>query len=401
MLNFELFDSFDETFSNCYNEERFVFGIPFVPEAAQIVPYDPSDYLSHGNIVNGLICANKVVAGHRIGGIAPASQTFVYRDLEAESSISHWFPDTNIKVATNSLGNEEGANSVAQYWEELGANASTILFIQSIGNSGTANTYADRAHDERVMAIAGARYDMADLISASSYGTESDPRTWPSLTAPGCVYAYTGYKAQPWLEYWELLAEPGNCPPEISGSTEAGIVRAQGTSVSAPIVAAAAALVFEVNPSLKPVEARYILEQTSDNFLPAEDLDGDGVVSKVEYFNQTGWRGGWGFVNATAAVAASHYYGLFGNSIDEAIACSHTGFIENSFWLNPNGECQTQSTPGDKTPINQTETSKANESKLDSDPTNNSAVETPLIQFPIIVGLLVLAHFGQRRKPNN
>jgi subtilisin family serine protease len=90
-------------------------------------------------------------------------------------------------------------------------------------------------------------------VDIAAPGGDCGPGTWTVKDGPGCVQEYrlllTAASVNP------SCAAAHNCPT--------GYARGTGTSFAAPAVAAAAALVFDVNPALNPHQVKAILQRTA------------------------------------------------------------------------------------------------------------------------------------------
>ena len=161
-----------------------------------------------------------------------------------------WAADHGAKVVTNSYGSHVSSTvqSAASYLNSKGG-----LMFNSAMNSATLMT-----QDNPPSMVTVSATDQNDsLASFSNYGTPID------LSAPGVSV---------------MCTTPGG-----------GIGSCSGTSFSAPIAAATAALVWSVKPSLSPSQVESILKST------AQDL---GSTGWDQYY-------GWGRIHAGRAVQAA------------------------------------------------------------------------------------------------
>ncbi|UJF33265.1 S8 family serine peptidase [Paenibacillus hexagrammi] len=199
-------------------------------------PYDDN---GHGTNVAGVIAA---VRNNDIGiaGMAPNTKIMPIKALESDGTGGEaklgegirYAVDHGAKIVVLSLGLNKYSDYLAetvQYAEQHG-----VLLVAAAGNEGTSVKYP--AAYPTVVGVGGATADKhADY--RSNYGPELD------IVAPWEVYTTAlggGYQYQ------------------------------DGTSMAAPQVAAAAALIWAKYPGLAPYQVRNLLEQT------AEDLDADG-----------------------------------------------------------------------------------------------------------------------------
>ena len=144
-----------------------------------------------------------------------------------------------------------------------------IVVCNSAGNYGTQDWYyiAAPADGDSVIAVGAMRPD-GDMASFSSHGPTYDGRIKPEVIARG--------------EDTVGAVRPNTIP----GHPEALYWPLSGTSVAAPLVASAAALVLEAHPDWTPMMVRQALMLTADN---ADTPDN--------------WRG-WGLIDVMAAIGA-------------------------------------------------------------------------------------------------
>lgn len=308
-----------------------------------------SETLGHGSAIAGILCGDGEMSDGEHRGIAFEGQVFVYSGCIVSNSPycqqeMDWDAHHNLRVVTDSTAGHPQVK-----WTMAGMPADAdVLFVQGAGNSGgdgseARTTTHDLQDDPRYLRVAAAFPDRAGVTDFSSRGDKDDPATWPHITAPGCVVS-TAPPGSPVsrVNHVTRVENPPCGYDDLEPWIEDGLrtyAYVAGTSFSGPFAAGVGALMFQVHPDLSAPEARYLLTRTADPFLPAEDLDGDGEVEPEEFWDQHGYKAGYGHVNATAAVAAAHYAALHPNAtLDEAVDCSTTGRAEDgSLVLNPDG----------------------------------------------------------------
>lgn len=120
----------------------------------------------------------------------------------------------------------------------------------------------------------------------------------------------------------------GRIKPEVVARGKANYVakhdgsfgRSSGTSFSAPLVAGAAALVFQAHPNWTPLEVRQALLNTADKADDPDNTYGWGlinVMSAIEYSQKNGScvdTCGHGLCVNDECVCEDGYYGLYCNT---------------------------------------------------------------------------------------
>lgn len=232
-----------------------------------------SDQYGHGTHVTGIIADDGTSTGGQYVGIAPKVNILGLRvsdDLGAATesdvvSAMQWVLDNkgayNIRVINLSMN-----SSVYQSYNvsPLDAAAEILWFngvvvVVSAGNNGSAALYPP-ANDPFVITV-GATDDKATLsmtddvvTTFSAYGLDDLGRPKPDLVAPGKnIIAY--------LPDVNSLTIPNQHPEGVVNST---YFRMSGTSMAAPVVAGAAAILIESNSSLTPDQVKYRLMATAN-----------------------------------------------------------------------------------------------------------------------------------------
>lgn len=256
------------------------------------------DYASHGTHVSGIIAAND--DGHGITGIAPQARILpinVAAVLSSASTYAEFTPplarsirlsaDSGARVINMSLGSlhtELGPGNRAQTPDERDeakghrrlcraidyATDHGALVVVGAGNEGASGNVSSLPADcDRALTV-GAVDSEGRRAYFSSYNDHVD------LTAPGTSILSTVPRSLDW--------------ERIPAYT-----RMDGTSMAAPHVAGAAALLFSAHPdwSAQDVAAR-LTETSSDAGLPGPDVEfGAGIVdAEAALFGREGtWRG--------------------------------------------------------------------------------------------------------------
>ncbi len=235
--------------------------------------HDAADRFGHGTFVAGIIAGNGSQSGNKYIGVAPRADVLNVRvsddqGMSTESDVVNalqWVLDNkgkyNIRVVNLSLN-----SSVAQSYHTSPLDAACeILWINGIvvvvaaGNNGTATLYPP-ANDPFVITV-GTTDDKGTLSTAddvvatfSAYGTTESGFAKPDLVAPG--KAIIG-----------LL--PENDKLNMSATRSANRIdktyfKMSGTSVSAPMVSGAVALLLQDEPNLTPDQVKYRLTATAN-----------------------------------------------------------------------------------------------------------------------------------------
>ncbi|MEW9702327.1 S8 family serine peptidase [Paenibacillus sp. SI8] len=220
---------------------NFVEGVNLLQQGKK-----PTDDNGHGTNVAGVIAAT-MNNDKGIAGIAPNAKIMPIKALEADGTGGEaklgegirYAVDHGAKIVVLSLGLNKYSDYLAdivQYAEDH-----EVLLVAAVGNEGTSVKYP--AAYPTVLAVGGVTADKhADY--RSNFGPELD------LVAPWDVYTTSlggGYQYQ------------------------------DGSSMAAPQVAAAAALVWGKYPGLRAYQVRDLLEQTT------EDLEDEGWDDHTGY----------------------------------------------------------------------------------------------------------------------
>ncbi|MBN1817123.1 MAG: S8 family serine peptidase [Sedimentisphaerales bacterium] len=142
------------------------------------------------------------------------------------------------------------------------------VVVCASGNDGSPNEIVSPACASKAIAV-GSVDKLDNIASYSDGGKELDlvapggdqlgGEHYPEITAPFSTLV----AEDPWLCMY-YLAEM--CYDDWFTAEGGRYIRAVGTSMAAPHVAAAAALILEANPSLTPVQVKELLQSTADDF---------------------------------------------------------------------------------------------------------------------------------------
>ncbi|MGE3518389.1 MAG: S8 family peptidase, partial [Vicinamibacterales bacterium] len=315
-----------------YGNQRVTKFVDFVN--GQTLPYDDH---GHGSHVAGIILGNGYDSNGRHAGIAPDASLVALKVLDGQGrgTIStvlaalDWIEDNgadyNIRVVNLSVG----AAVTQSYWLDpltLAAKRLTdrgIVVVAAAGNLGR-NTEGEQQYGGIVapgnapwVLTVGASstggtvgtYDDT-IASFSSLGpTRGDYLAKPDLVAPGHgIISLAAPGSSLAIEHPELLVGGQSglaSPPYLSLS---------GTSMAAPQVAGAVALMLEANPQLTPNLVKAILQYTAR------------VDDSYNLLQQ-----GAGFMNALGAVRLSEFYAS--NEPNRTMPV-HTTWSQHIIWGN-------------------------------------------------------------------
>lgn len=275
---------------------RIVAAIDFTSLAPTVSNIPLSDLGGHGTHVAGLIAGDGTRSGGLYTGVAPNANIIDVRVIDARggSNVSiilrglQWIlanrTTYNIKVVNMSLG----ATPTGSYKSDLMATAAEVLnfagiaVVVSAGNSGPlAGTITTPAIDPYVITV-GALDDNGtplrgdDLMATfSSRGrTLFDNLSKPDLVAPGRKMVSL---RSPGSELDSLFPDR---QVTVLGALSADYYRLSGTSMAAPVVAGAIALMYERNPTLSTAQVKKRLKSTATPLTFGTSLDrGAGLVN--------------------------------------------------------------------------------------------------------------------------
>jgi serine protease AprX len=232
------------------------------------------DGYGHGNHVAGIIGGNGDRSGGAYVGVAPMVNLINVKvsDDDGVANASNvvkglqWINDNrnnyNIRVVNISLN-----NSVAESYNTNPIDAAVeilwfnkVVVVVSAGNKNK-NALYPPANDPFAITV-GAADDRGTtstsddvMASYSGYGTTSDGFAKPDLVAPGSNII-------------SLMANPNSeLASAHSGNIVSGIYfKMSGTSMAAPVVSGAIALLLQDEPALTPDQVKYRLKATARAF---------------------------------------------------------------------------------------------------------------------------------------
>jgi serine protease AprX len=292
-----------------YGNQRVSQFVDFVN--GQVQPYDDH---GHGSHVSGIILGNGYDSRGRQAGIAPEASLVSLKVLDAEGkgTVSRiiaaldWVAANartyNIRVVNLSVG----AAVTQSYWTDPLALAARRLTEKGIVVVAAAGNLGQNANGQQQYGGILAPGNAPWVITVGASSTEGTPRTQDDVVAGFSSLGPTrgDYLAKPDLvapgRGIVSLAVPGstlyqaNADYLVDGSLKTGYppyLSLSGTSMAAPQVSGALALMFEANPSLTPNLAKAILQYTAQ---------ANGSYGPLQQ--------GAGFLDVLGAVKLSRFY---------------------------------------------------------------------------------------------
>lgn len=246
------------------------------PELVEMIEAPTGDTYGHGTHVSSIVAGLGEASNGAYTGMAPDASIYSFKTdvglflftgyiLRSFDWMLEHREERNIRVSTNSWGSEGGTDFEPDHpvnvaTRELFDAGITVVF--SAGNGGEPDSLNQYALAPWVISVAANDKDGA-LASFSSRGRMDG--NWdrgkafrdgigvyrPTISAPGVDIIAAGSSHATVMAGGRLLTDPM-------------YISASGTSMSAPHVAGAAALMYEADPSLTPEQVISILELTAD-----------------------------------------------------------------------------------------------------------------------------------------
>jgi serine protease AprX len=231
----------------------------------------PDDGYGHGNHIAGIIGGNGTASTGKYIGVAPGVNLINVKvsndDGSARSSRiiagMQWILQNrdkyNIRIVNISLNN---SNYESYHTSPLSAAAEILWFnnivvVVSAGNKGNGNLYPP-ANDPFVITVGAiddkGTADLSDdtVPNFSAYGTTPEGVTKPDLVAPGVNIIGLRPNQNSTLSNAHPLHNVGD-----------SYFRMSGTSMAAPMVTGAIALLLQAEPDLTPDQVKYRLKATA------------------------------------------------------------------------------------------------------------------------------------------
>jgi len=245
---------------------------------------DPEDTLGHGTQITGMIISNAT----DYKGIAPGAEIVALKVMDEAHNITNlsmigsaidmcWI-NFDASIITMSLGRYEQYNSTNDCPTTIRMNANDayedgVFLVASSGNMGYVGCIDHPACLGNVTSV-GAVY-------TKDWGTFSESCT-DDTTSADKITCFTNRGAD-----LDLLG-PGayTTSTKINDSTSGPWFQNHlwGTSLAAPVVAAGAAILREINPDFTPDQLKYILTETGK---PVYDVNTSLTFPRIDLYNAT------------------------------------------------------------------------------------------------------------------
>ncbi len=264
------------------------------------VQYDdwPADDNGHGTFVASVIAA--AANGQGMTGVAPRVSLMPLKVLNSDgygytsnsAAAIHWAVDHGANIINMSLGGPSDSSAVRE--AVTYAAQHNVLLVASAGNCATS----------------GAAPICFGRINSNIY-----PAAYPDALAVGATDrddrwgGYSNYG--PWID----LVAPGGMPDDllVGAWLNGGYYYRYGTSISAPLVVGAGALVLSVAPGTSRDTLLELLTGTTDKVDVYPYVDG-----RNDYL-------GYGRLNA-------------GRALSEVPCAGCRGFVEGRLWIDEDGD---------------------------------------------------------------
>jgi serine protease AprX len=297
----------------------------------EYVPMENSDVGGgHGTHVAGIIGGTGEASGGDFHGAAPGATLYGVAAgtvLTVENALDglRWVLDNHdqvapaIRVVNNSWGSgyrkaDEGdplTGAMTKMQNELIADGVTVVFAAgNSGGTGSSPTTSVQCVNTTPGNVCVASYfdqntgtRSGPVSSFSSRGkaddtttaqNESDPATWPDLSAPGEEIISTCRFTLPvcWAHAGQVL-DPPNSYSELSG-----------TSMAAPHISGIVAQLYQVNPGLTPARVEDILEDSAYKFVfdVPDRFDASYTADPFNPNDTSSFDKGHGLVDVVSAV---------------------------------------------------------------------------------------------------
>ncbi|AXG79648.1 hypothetical protein DVK44_20595 [Streptomyces paludis] len=262
-----------------------------VSQSANFIEWDDetatSDIDGHGTHVAGIVGGTGAASGGTYAGVAPGAEIISGRVLSGSlGQISHiiagmeWAAEQGADIVNMSLG-ASGLSDGTDPWS-LATDAllaKGVLPVVSAGNSGPGSyTVTPPAAAEGALSVGAAGGDGATATFSSRGPLYGDYSVKPNVKAPGVAVTSARAAGTP-------VGDAEREGPE--GPVDDNYTRLSGTSMAAPAVAGAAALVMQAHPDWTPVQVSQALISSARG-TPGESVydEGAGLIDVQRAIDQ-------------------------------------------------------------------------------------------------------------------
>ncbi len=234
---------------------------------------DPMDDLGHGTHVAGIIVGKGNASNYRYVGVAPDAKFYSFKIISKEN-----------------IGYFDDYSAAMEKAVELGVDVISLSFGTESPGVPTDSfcQVADNASDAGVVVVA----------AAGNLGYSYDSHC---ITSPGCAQKVicvgasdkndkiASFSSKGPVE-WDgnYMIKPDVVAPGVgimSTSIDGGYTTKQGTSMSAPHVAGAAALILQANPNYDTNEVKAVLKGTALDLGYDQNIQGAGRIDLFRVFS--------------------------------------------------------------------------------------------------------------------
>ena len=256
---------------------------------------DGLDRFGHGTHMAGIIGGDGTASGGGFTGVAPGADIVSVKVAGADGSTDvsvvlaglQWVisnaPRLNIRVLNLSFGTDAVQSyaidpldyGIEQVW------AAGVLVVVAAGNRGPSPGTIDKPGDDPFVLTVGATagpggVENETVAAFSSQGPTPDAFAKPDVVAPGTSIV--------------SLRAPGSTVDVLrpAARVDESYFKGTGTSQATAVASGVAALLFEVDPSLSPDEAKAIITDSAHHELAAQPGGGAGLVDVVHALDEAG-----------------------------------------------------------------------------------------------------------------
>lgn len=256
-----------EAFAHLFDQNRIIATHDFVEGDSDVYSHH-----THGTVVLSTMAAN---IPETMVGAAPKAEYLLCRTEDGSSetlieednwvAAAEWCDSIGVHIINSSLGyttfddstqnhtyaDMDGNTTIITRGADIAASKG-ILVVNSAGNSGSSSwRYIGAPADGDSVLAVGAVDENGDEASFSSYGPSADGRVKPNVCAVG-----------------ELAT--------VVGTTD-NTFQANGTSFASPLLAGAAACLWNMYPTATNMQLFDVIQRSGDRYFTPDDRCGYGI----------------------------------------------------------------------------------------------------------------------------